>query len=78
MQCPNCNRAIDNDSIYCTYCGTRVTQNTVDITTISSDSNIINLLAKKRVLEAVKYCVEQYNMGLKEAKYFVDKMRKKI
>ena len=76
MRCPNCNREIDNDSVYCTYCGTRVTQNTVDRTTISSDSNIINLA--KSALEAVKYCAEQYNMGLKEAKDFVDKLRKKI
>lgn len=55
MKCPNCIREIDNDSVYCTYCGTRVTQNTVDRTTISSDSNIINL-AKKRVRSGKVLC----------------------
>ena len=24
MKCPNCNREIDNDSVFCEYCGTRI------------------------------------------------------
>ncbi len=77
MKCPKCSRAIDSDSIYCSYCGIQVTQNIMD--TISSDSNIMNLLAHKcGALAAVKYCAEQYDMGLKEAKDIIDRIRKKI
>lgn len=73
MKCPNCNREIDNDSVYCTYCGVCVEipiEEDKSVTNI--DDYLKNLLIKRKLLEAVKYCTIKYGMGLKEAKDYID------
>jgi ribosomal protein L7/L12 len=73
MKCPNCDREIDNDSVYCTYCGVCVeTLIEEDKSVTNIDDYLKNLLIKRKLLEAVKYCTIKYGMGLKEAKDYVD------
>lgn len=72
MKCPNCNREIDNDSIYCTYCGVCVKTLIEEESTINIDDCLKNLVAKGQKLEAIQYCKIKYGMGLKEAKDYID------
>lgn len=55
MQCPNCNREIDNDSVYCTYCGVCVeTLIEEDRSATNIDDYLKKLLVKKgQMLEAI-------------------------
>ena len=76
MQCPNCNREIDNDSVYCTYCGVYVeTLIEEDRSATNIDDYLKKLLVKKgQMLEAIQYCKIKYGMGLKEAKDYINRI----
>lgn len=72
MTCPNCNREIDNDSVFCTYCGVCVETLVKDKSVTNIDDYLKNLLVKGKILEAIQYCKIKYGMGLKEAKDYID------
>lgn len=74
MKCPNCNREIDNDSVYCTYCGACVETLVKDKSVTNIDDYLKNLLVKGKILEAIQYCKIKYGMGLKEAKDYIDRI----
>ena len=39
MKCPNCFKEITNDSVFCEYCGTRISQQPVDNTTVNNEDS---------------------------------------
>lgn len=39
MKCPNCQKEIENDSVFCEYCGTRVNQLPVNNTPTVNDED---------------------------------------
>lgn len=74
MKCPNCNREIDNDSVYCSHCGVCVEILVKDKSVTNIDDYLKNLLVKGKILEAIQYCKIKYGMGLKEAKDYIDRI----
>ena len=75
MKCPNCNREIDNDSVYCTYCGVCVkTLIKEDRSATNIDDYLKSLLVKGQKLEAIQYLKMKYRVGLKEAKDYIDRI----
>ena len=52
MKCPNCHKAIENDSIFCEYCGVNVRQtNLMDATTMITEfiERNVSYFPKKRI-----------------------------
>lgn len=39
MKCPNCQKEIENDSVFCEYCGTRINQAPVNNTTVNAEES---------------------------------------
>ena len=56
MKCPNCNREIDNDSVYCSHCSVCIeTLIEEDRSATNIDDYLKNLLVKGQKLEAIQY-----------------------
>lgn len=54
MKCPNCNRDIENDSVFCEYCGVNIRQtNLMDATTMITEflERNVSYFPKKKILE---------------------------
>ena len=39
MKCPNCQKEIENGSVFCEYCGTRINQAPVNNTTVNAEDS---------------------------------------
>ena len=73
MNCPTCKNPVIPNSKECEWCGSIISK-------ISSQNNNIDLenrlieLCKKNKLAALKMLIDNSQMSLKEAKYYIDNL----
>ena len=71
MKCPICKNPILNPEPDCEWCGSRIDNSIQKI-----DDDILIIIKKNNLLKAVKLYKDRNNCSLKEAKEYIDKIRK--
>lgn len=81
MNCPNCKNPIQLNSTECEWCGSEIFNkdnlNKTDPINSDLDVELLNIIKRGNLLNAVVYKKDNSNLSLKESKVYVEKLAEK-